>query len=78
MKTCLRKTDEALWELPLSKRTPPPLSTNLPISELFFHKLPLCPNFKNKNPPPPPNFRGEGGNYVEVDCELLTLPTLFI
>ena len=50
MKTCLRKTDEATWELPLSKRTPP-LSTNPPISEQFFHNPPLCPNFKNKKPP---------------------------
>ena len=39
---------------PLSKRTPP-LSTNPPppISEQFFHDPSLCPNFKNKNPPPP-------------------------
>ena len=35
----------------LSKRTP--LSTKPPISEQFFHDPPLCPNFKNKNPPPP-------------------------
>ena len=40
---------------PLSKR-PPPL-INSPISEQFFHDPPLCPNFKNKKPPP--NFRGE-------------------
>ena len=35
------------------KRTPP-LSTNPLISEQFFHDppSPLCPNFKNKNPPP--------------------------
>ena len=33
-----------------------PLSTNIPISEQFFHDPTLCPNFKNKNPPPH-NFR---------------------
>ena len=37
----------------------PPLSTNPPISEQFFHDPPLFPNFKNQEPP---NFRG-GGNY---------------
>ena len=41
-----RKTDEIVWKPPLSKR-PPPLSTNLRISEHFFHDSPLCPNFKN-------------------------------
>ena len=46
---------------PLSKRTP--LSTNPPISDHFFHDPPLCPNFKNKNPAPPPsNFRGAGND----------------
>ena len=45
---------------PLSKKTPPPLSTNPPISEQFFHDPPLCPNFKDKKPPTPtPNFREE-------------------
>ena len=39
----------------LSKRTP--LSTKPPIYGQFFHDPPLCPNFKNKNPPL--NFRGE-------------------
>ena len=36
---------------------------NPPISEQFFHEHPLCPDFKNKNPPP--NFRGGwgGGDY---------------
>ena len=29
----------------------PPLSTNPPISEQFFHDPPLCPNFKNQKPP---------------------------
>ena len=46
---------------------PPPLSTNPPISERFFHNPPLCPNFKNKKSPtsppppspPPANFSGE-------------------
>ena len=31
-------------------REHPPLSTNPPISEQFFHDPPLCPNFKNKKP----------------------------
>ena len=53
---------------PLSKMTPP-LSTNPPISEQFFHDPPLCPNFKNKKPIPP-NFRG-GGNYVSVDINII-------
>ena len=46
-------------------REPPPLSTNTTISEQFFHDPHLCPNFKNKNPPP--NYRGGGGgeNYVD-------------
>ena len=35
-----------------------PLSTYPSISEQFFHDPPLCPNFKNKNPPSP-NFRGK-------------------
>ena len=30
----------------------PPLSTNPPISEQFFHYPPLCPNVINKKPPP--------------------------
>ena len=34
----------------------PPFSTNPPTSEQFFYDPPLCPNFKNKNPP---NFMGE-------------------
>ena len=77
MKTCLRKTDEALWELPLSKRTPPPpfQLTSLFLSFFFINSLFVQ---ISKTRTPPPNFRGEGGNYVEVDCELLTLPTLFI
>ena len=29
----------------------PPISTNPPISEQFFHDPPVCPNFKNKNLP---------------------------
>ena len=38
-----RKTNETIWKSP--------------ISEQFFHDPPLCPNFKNKIPPPP-NFKG--------------------
>ena len=45
MKTCLRKTDEATWELPLSKRTPPFQLTPLFLSNFF-----MTPSFKNKNP----------------------------
>ena len=41
----------------------PPLLTNPPISEQFFHDPPLSPNFKNKKPPP--NFRG-GGNCGNI------------
>ena len=52
MKACLRKTDEAIWDRPLSKRTP--LSTNPPISEKIFHNPLLCLNFRNKKPPPSP------------------------
>ena len=40
----LRKTGETIWKFPLS--------TNLPISEQFFHDPPLCPNFKNEILPP--------------------------
>ena len=58
MKTCFSagKMMKQFGNPPLSKRTP--LSTNPPISEQFFHDPPLCPNFKNQNPPPLPNFRG--------------------
>ena len=35
-------------------REPHPLSTNPPISQQYFHDLPLCQNFK----------LGGGGNYV--------------
>ena len=53
----LRKTDETIWKPPFIRE--PPLSTNPPISEQIFHDPPLCPNFKNKNPPPrSPNFKG--------------------
>ena len=44
--------------------TPPPLSTNPPISEQFFYDPPLCP--KQEPPPLPPNFRW-GGNYGYTD-----------
>ena len=49
---------------PLFLRRPPAITTNPPISDQFFHDPPLCPNFKNKNPPPA-NFRG-GGNYEKA------------
>ena len=48
----LRKTDETIWK--------PPLSTNAPISEQFFHDSPSCPNFKSEISPPP-DFREGGG-----------------
>ena len=38
----LRTTDETIWKLL------PPLSTNPPISEQFFHDPPFCPNFENE------------------------------
>ena len=54
IKTALfwRKTDEATWKPPPSKRPPTP-----PIAEQFFHDSSACPNFENKKPPP--SFRGE-------------------
>ena len=52
MKTCFSQTDETIRK--------PPLSTDPPISEQFFHDPPLCPNFKNRIPP---NFRGD---YVGI------------
>ena len=61
----LRKTDETICKLPLSKRT---LSFNQPpISEQFFHDVPLCLTFKNEIPPPLNIGEGEGeggGNYA--------------
>ena len=54
------KTDETTWKPPLL-REPHPLSTNTPIPEQFFHDPPLCPNLKDKNPPP--LILGGGGNY---------------
>ena len=56
MKTCFSegKLMKQFGNPSLSKRTPP-LSTNPPISEHFFHDPPLCGNFQNNNPPP--NFR---------------------
>ena len=63
----LRKTDETIWKSPILRK--PPLSTNLPISEQFFHDSPLCPNFKNEIPPTPSsNFRG-----MEYDIETLLI-----
>ena len=46
-----RKTDETVWNPPPPFLKEPPLSTNPPISEQFFHDPPLCPNFKNQKPP---------------------------
>ena len=48
----LRKTDETVWNPPFL-REPPPLSTNPPISEQFFHDPPSLWTFpKTRNPPP--------------------------
>ena len=63
MKTCfsegnLMKQFGTPASPPFSKRTPP-LLTNPPISDQFFHDPSLCPNLKKR----PPNFRGER-NYV--------------
>ena len=54
MKTCFseQKLMKQFGNPPLSKRTPPPLSTNPPISEQFFHD----PLFQKQESP---NFRGE-------------------
>ena len=59
-----RKTDETIWKPPFLRSSS--LSTNPPISEQFFHDPPLCRNFKNKSPAPPPNFRGEETMYIYV------------
>ena len=51
MKTCFseRKLMKQFGNpLFLREPPPPPLSTNLPISEQFFHDRPLCPSFENK------------------------------
>ena len=45
-------------------RDPPPLSTNPPISEQFFHDSCVSLNFKKKNRTP--NFRGKE-TMVTVD-----------
>ena len=54
MKTCLRKTDEAIWD-------PPPLSTN----PLFLSNFFITPLFvqipKTRMPPPLCFFLGRGG-----------------
>ena len=44
----------------------PPVSTNSPISEQFFHD-PLCPNFKNEISLT--NIRKKGGGTVQAFCE---------
>ena len=53
----------------------PPLSTNPPISEQFFHVPPLCPNFKTKNPAPYPLvffvFFFGGGRTMSIHTLLL-------
>ena len=59
IKTCVRKTDEAIWESPLS--------TNHLFPSNFFI-TPLCPNFKNekhRRPPPSPLILGGGGENYE-------------
>ena len=57
MKTCFSegKLMKQLGNTPFLRE--PPLSTNPPIFEQYFHDHPLCPNFKNETHPP--NFRGE-------------------
>ena len=42
---------------------PPPLSTNPPIPEQFFHDPPISPNFKNEIPPLILG-RGGGGHWM--------------
>ena len=71
MKTCFSegKLMKQFGNPPLSKRTPP-ISTNPSVSEQFFHDPPLCPNFKNKNPPPPPLILGGRGNYVKSNDKI--------
>ena len=57
MKRCFSegKLTKQFGNPPLSKRTPAFQLTPLFLS-IFFHDPPLCPNFKNKKPPP--NFMG--------------------
>ena len=66
-----RKTDETICKLPLSKRT---LSFNQPpISEQFFHGIPLCLTFKNEIPPPPLILGGGGRKLcMEVNVNNVT------
>ena len=51
---------------------PPPLSTNPPVSEQFFLDPPLCPNFKNEipHPPPPSHLRGGRKLCSIIDVQL--------
>ena len=44
-------------------REPPPLSTNPPISEQFFHDPPSLWTFPKTRNPPPPLILGGGGNF---------------
>ena len=57
MKTCVRKTDVAIWEPPIL-REPSPFNYP-PIYDQFFHKPPCCPNFKNEK-----TSLILGGNYA--------------
>ena len=59
-KTCFseEKLMKQFGNPPLSRGHPPPFQLT-PISEKLFHAPRLCPNFKNKNAPPPLNCRGE-------------------
>ena len=67
MKTCF--SEEKLMK---QFATPPPFSTNSPISEQFFHDPRLYPNFKNKKPSL--ILVGGGRNYGNpLTCPFTTL-----
>ena len=55
----LRKTDDKIWKPPFSKSTLPPLSTNSPISEQFFHDPIFVQISKTRYLPNPLIVRGE-------------------
>ena len=58
------KTDETIRKPP-SIYEDPPFQLTPPLLLSNFFMTPLCPNFENKNPPPP-NFRGEETMMAEV------------
>ena len=80
-----RKTDDTVWNPPLSKRTPTFQLTPLFLSNFFMIPL-FVQILKTRNPP---NFRGGGGNYENTISgnltatmsdhlpQFITLPNIF-